>query len=804
MATTLTYERLNEAADEFRLLTIIPSHDEDGPIACNLEVHSLAKPPPFHALSYVWGDPTDTIDIIVNGTIFKATKNLENALRALRLRLADPKDVITSSLGSPLDSSETSGPAEGWDGAYRIWADAVCINQSDAIERNAQVLRMRDIYTVSIATVAWLGQPAERSDAAFGLVGILAAREKHEQYNTVLDTQQRGYEYLWEALAQLLERDYWTRCWVLQELVLARYAWLLCGSDFTDLETFSFALYGAKFRHEYVLEQLGYPGQNKALQKTVMMKIYMKMRMKRHSAKLKREKVAEDALKAGEGLADEKEISEQERKRREHLEKYQASVYLSYLINEKTRARLQSTVLHDQIYSLLGLCDDPTTLIPEPSYDTPFRFVMNDMYQRLAKAGETLDWIRFSGGNEPLDLESCLIDKIDTFAPNERGTAGTSSEEERRNAHYKTISKERSSGFWPSWLPDNLKSFGSTVHGNTVIEGCMYQATKDQSAEFSFKDNVLSCRGIIFDAIQTPAYSAQPMHAAQFGVQTLNSDTLQPNPYGDVESTYEAIWRAATENAGVENLTDNHPCDSAWVFSEYWHSKWTALHAQSMSEILPAEVAAVYPEGGMPSGQAISDWPHESLYLPFSTFGPEGLDANKCVRRWGLLHDQKDMLVHGLPLREWVRRRTMLESLASMIPPNEKGVDEHLRHKSKEGDEEPILKSLISVKNIGAGFMIVNMWPSYWRGLKNIKTVPSSNELFVTEKGYIGGRFKFCSKKPGDKIALIFGCNTPVILRPRPEGEGYTFISGAYVHGIMDGEPCKDLDPGKVQWISIH
>jgi trans-2-enoyl-CoA reductase len=96
MASSLHYKQLDESFSEFRLLTIILSPDETAPVSCVLETYSLADSPPFHALSYVWGNPKLTADIYVNGSTFKATQNLVHALRAMRLRLKDPKDPITS------------------------------------------------------------------------------------------------------------------------------------------------------------------------------------------------------------------------------------------------------------------------------------------------------------------------------------------------------------------------------------------------------------------------------------------------------------------------------------------------------------------------------------------------------------------------------------------------------------------------------------------------------------------------------------------------------------------------------------
>ena len=41
--------------------------------------------------------------------------------------------------------------------------------------------------------------------------------------------------------------------------------------------------------------------------------------------------------------------------------------------------------------------------------------------------------------------------------------------------------------------------------------------------------------------------------------------------------------------------------------------------------------------------------------------------------------------------------------------------------------------------------------------------------------------------EPGDKVFIIIGCETPIILRDAGHGE-YRIIGDAYVYGVMDGE----------------
>ncbi|GKZ33689.1 hypothetical protein AbraIFM66950_003720, partial [Aspergillus brasiliensis] len=134
------YQKLDDGERQIRLVTIEPGEWTDD-IQCTLEQTSLATAKPYQALSYVWGDPTVTKDIIVDGRTFQATVNLESALR--HLRRDDTPRVM--------------------------WIDAICINQIDTEERSSQVSFMRDIYQQSILTVIWLGNGDERVKSLFDL-----------------------------------------------------------------------------------------------------------------------------------------------------------------------------------------------------------------------------------------------------------------------------------------------------------------------------------------------------------------------------------------------------------------------------------------------------------------------------------------------------------------------------------------------------------------------------------------------------------------------------------------------------------
>jgi hypothetical protein len=172
----------------------------------------------FAALSYVWGDENDRRDIILNGTVFSVTTNLEIALRALAAN-NEFHDV------------------------YKIWIDALCINQADDLERASQVSKMREIYSSARTVIAWLGESDRTGDTkkSFQFLRQLASLKAEEQDLARLMSERQGFieESAFFALHEMMIRPYWSRLWIVQEIVMgASSTTLRCGDDSLDWETF--------------------------------------------------------------------------------------------------------------------------------------------------------------------------------------------------------------------------------------------------------------------------------------------------------------------------------------------------------------------------------------------------------------------------------------------------------------------------------------------------------------------------------------------------------------------------------------
>ncbi|KAH7093468.1 heterokaryon incompatibility protein-domain-containing protein [Paraphoma chrysanthemicola] len=194
------YHALTAERREIRLLTLSPGEREE-PIKCSLSTVSLTAEPNYDALSYVWGkheDQSPTIEL--DGSKFTVTLNLFSALRHIREPAG--KDCMT------------------------LWVDAVCINQNDIDERNAQVSMMRDIYASAARVIIWLGEEDDDSETTFDALSVVANEGSWFWQDTSRNNESRRQAIFYHCgnfFFTLADRRAWfSRVWILQELAMAR------------------------------------------------------------------------------------------------------------------------------------------------------------------------------------------------------------------------------------------------------------------------------------------------------------------------------------------------------------------------------------------------------------------------------------------------------------------------------------------------------------------------------------------------------------------------------------------------------
>ncbi|KAK4502127.1 hypothetical protein PRZ48_005550 [Zasmidium cellare] len=178
----------------------------EGALECSMQTFDLEDPdcPHFEALSYEWKANSDMGNkrlIILDESRFLGSMEIGYNLWGFLEHIQQPDD-------------------EFW-----VWADAVCINQSSLQERGHQVKLMGQIYTRASKVLAWL--PVEDPD-------FCVAKWKKLMAGGTLSDWEMG------AATRMFHSHYWTRKWIIQEILLARTVVLVLGQHelpMQDLES---------------------------------------------------------------------------------------------------------------------------------------------------------------------------------------------------------------------------------------------------------------------------------------------------------------------------------------------------------------------------------------------------------------------------------------------------------------------------------------------------------------------------------------------------------------------------------------
>jgi hypothetical protein len=113
-----------------------------------------------------------------------------------------------------------------------LWIDALCINQADHEERNHQVQMMALIYNCATQVCVWLGEDNDDSATAIRFIREIMALEN---FDSISEKKENASK--WQSLLLLMQRPWFSRRWVVQEIALARAATIYCGVDRTSYST---------------------------------------------------------------------------------------------------------------------------------------------------------------------------------------------------------------------------------------------------------------------------------------------------------------------------------------------------------------------------------------------------------------------------------------------------------------------------------------------------------------------------------------------------------------------------------------
>lgn len=193
------YDPMPKDGEFIRMLILSPGQLNDplkgslepfevGPSLSSEGIDSPLATKSYEPLSYVWGPPPSD----GNHQIVISTKNSHGSLR------------LTASLYAALKRLRYT------DRERCLWADQICINQEDLVERGQQVQFMNIIYKHASHVLVWLGQDQKGPDgksvaeSAFDLVRTLDETFRDED-----ERKQFHAEYFTEAALDRQSRDRW-------------------------------------------------------------------------------------------------------------------------------------------------------------------------------------------------------------------------------------------------------------------------------------------------------------------------------------------------------------------------------------------------------------------------------------------------------------------------------------------------------------------------------------------------------------------------------------------------------------------
>lgn len=288
----LSYTSLNREQSEIRLVRFAPesanTNREDTPIRLDLRHASVNDDKTqYTALSYVWGDQSDSRKIFINGYLARIGCNLHDALCHLR------------QMG-----------VSSW-----LWIDAICIQQSNLEEKSWQVNLMRSVFSQAELVYAWLGPGTLATDVAMDFVRCIGQRglsagvtrlrsspPKASEVARAIETRRRlrnarqgkplnpepqvsgpkdpemreggtkleklmadlygednlysrgdlhprkpGEINLQAGIREIMVSDFWHRIWIIQEVALPRSVMLICGQKSMFIDQLDAALHTIDF-----------------------------------------------------------------------------------------------------------------------------------------------------------------------------------------------------------------------------------------------------------------------------------------------------------------------------------------------------------------------------------------------------------------------------------------------------------------------------------------------------------------------------------------------------------------------------
>lgn len=281
----LNYKNLSRDRHDIRLLEVQPASDINDIIVARLVNRQLTPELEYIGVSALYGDTDVSEKVQIDNKRIALPANLGQALRHARavFSQSDVSSNASEGEGSSMEARRSKEPkpdkkpprwlgnilrglgfqrpeidrARNQSTTLLVWLDAVCVNRRDAREQKEQHRMMSNAYRNAKAVVGWLGQKDDTSDLAVHIIrtcdralpahfGTPEDKELHPENYPPHYVWLEDIKHLWElpegvtdfreqhnvmALAKFLQRPYFQRDWILNELAMATFPTFLVGEE---------------------------------------------------------------------------------------------------------------------------------------------------------------------------------------------------------------------------------------------------------------------------------------------------------------------------------------------------------------------------------------------------------------------------------------------------------------------------------------------------------------------------------------------------------------------------------------------
>ncbi|MCJ1436914.1 hypothetical protein MMC27_006297 [Xylographa pallens] len=238
------YEHMKiDLQSNIRLLILCRGKGDDKLVCSMTVVPFVGHQLQYTAISHVWGSESAGGDIWVRNTRpLRGIRSFRNVVK----HVMRYKGFLTS-YKFPLRQNTYAAlkHLRREDQDLLLWVDALCIDRHDQRELEMQVEHMADIFQGAKEVSVWLGEGNKNSDMAFSFI--------QENLNPIKDLSvgQRS------VLDELLRNQLFRRLWKIQELALAKKAWLHCGTRTIEWVEFSVYVERIYIEHAKISDLLG-------------------------------------------------------------------------------------------------------------------------------------------------------------------------------------------------------------------------------------------------------------------------------------------------------------------------------------------------------------------------------------------------------------------------------------------------------------------------------------------------------------------------------------------------------------------